>query len=123
MEKYPSSVAKLLTLSDLPVVAINQESIFTFINEMFVQEYGWSRKDLIGKPVMEIIPPHMRNAHMVGFSRFLATESSELFGKSLPLHVLYKDGRVGLSSHFILGEKRNNRWRFAAIIDFPDKNA
>ncbi|MDQ3123188.1 MAG: PAS domain S-box protein [bacterium] len=123
MKKYPKTFKELISLSEVPVVTIDQESIFTFINEAFIKEYGWEREDLIGKPVMEIMPSHMRNAHMIGFSRFLSTESSKLLGKPLPLMVRYKDGREKLSEHFILGDKLDNRWRFAAIIDFPERNA
>lgn len=123
MRKYPTNVSELLALTNVPVVAIDQESIFTFINKAFTREYGWHEKDLIGKPVMEIMPQHMRNAHMIGFSRFLTTEASELLGKPLPLKVRYKDGREKISDHFILGEKVDGRWRFAAIIDFPETNA
>ncbi len=68
---------------------------------------------------MEIMPAHMRGAHMVGFSRYLTTEKSELLGKSLPLSVLYKDGRETVSDHYILGRRVDERWEFAAIIDFP----
>jgi PAS domain S-box-containing protein len=113
------TVPELLALDNLPVVAIDQESIFTFINEAFTREYGWSSDDLIGKPVMKIMPPHMRNAHMVGFSRYLTTEKSELLGKPLALTVCYKDGREKIADHYILGEKLDGRWRFAAIIDYP----
>lgn len=123
MKKWPKTVKELLLLTDVPVVAIDQESIFTYLNDIFTKEYGWTKKDLIGKPVMEIMPQHMRSAHMVGFSRFLTTESSKLLGKPLPLMVRYKDGREETSNHYILGEKVDGRWRFAAVIDFPEQNA
>ena len=111
----------MLALTDVPVVAIDQESIFTFINDAFQEEYGWTSDDLIGKPVTEIMPVHLRNAHYIGFSRFLTTETSVLLGKPLPLSVLYKNGTEKLSDHFILGEKKDGRWHFGAIIDFPGR--
>lgn len=123
LKKYPETVEQLLKLTTVPVVAIDQESVFTFVNETFTVEYGWTEAELLGQPVMNIMPAHMRNAHMIGFSRFLTTESSVLLGKNLPLTVRYKDGREELSNHFILGEKVGDRWRFAAIIDYPKPNA
>lgn len=113
----------MLALKDVPVVAIDQESIFTFINESFEKVYGWNKEDLIGKPVTEIMPAHMRNAHYVGFSRFLTTESSNLLGKPLTLPVLYKNGTEKLSVHYILADKKDGRWRFGAIIDYPKRDA
>lgn len=94
--------------------------MFIDINEMFERTYGWSRAELMGRSVVEIMPPHMRDAHSVGFARYLTTEKSDLLGKPLPLSVLYKDGRVAVADHYILGDKlADGRWRFAAIIDFP----
>ncbi len=119
MTAYPDNVDGILALASVPVVAIDQESIFTFINDVFEKEYGWKSSELIGKPVTEIMPAHMRNAHMIGFSRFLTTESPELLGKPLSLEVLYKDGRIKKANHFILADKKDGRWRFAAIIESP----
>lgn len=112
----------MLELRDVPVVAIDQQSIFTFLNDAFTEEYGWTRKELLGKPVTEIMPAHMRSAHNVGFARFLTTESSELLGKPLPLAVLYKDGTEKTANHIIIGEKKDGLWHFAAIIDYPESN-
>lgn len=121
---YPQTVPELLELRDVPVVAINQESIFISVNAMFEETFGWSEQDLVGKSVGLIMPEHMRSAHAVGFARFLTTESSELMGRNLPLSVLYKDGRTEIADHYILGEKLpDGRWRFAAVIESPDKNA
>lgn len=122
-QNYPSTVDDMLALTDVPVVEIDQESIFTFINDAFTKEYGWTRDDLLGKSVVEIMPPYMRDGHNVGFSRFLTTEKSQLLGKPLPLQVCYKDGTEKMSTHFILGEKKNDRWRFSAIISYPDPHA
>jgi PAS domain S-box-containing protein len=121
MNKYPETVQEMIALTDVPVVKINQEGIFTFINEAFTEEYGWTQDDLLGKSVVEIMPKHMRSAHNVGFSRFLTTESSELLGKPLPLKVVYKDGRELVSNHIIIGEKAKDRWSFSAIIDYPQQ--
>jgi PAS domain S-box-containing protein len=117
--KYPSTVDEMLALSNVPVVAINQNGIFTYINNPFVTEYGWTEDDLLGESVVKIMPKTMHSGHNVGFSRFLTTESSELLGKPLPLKVLYKDGREKISEHFIMGDKINGQWRFSAIIDYP----
>ena len=113
----------MLKMDDVPVVAIDQQSIFTFINAAFIKEYGWTRDDLLGKPVTEIMPEHMRSAHNVGFARFLTTESSVLLGKPLPLEVRYKNGTEKTAPHFILAENKDGRWRFAAIIDYPERKS
>lgn len=113
---YPSTVSELLALSDVPVIAIDQQGLITFINEVFAQAYGWSEDDLIDRSVTTIMPAHLRHAHNVGFSRYLATEQATLLGKRLMLSVQLKDGSVVDAEHYILGDKTKNRWRFAAIV-------
>jgi len=117
-----TTVADLLKVTDLPIVAIDQSSIFTFVNEAFTKEYGWTSDDLIGKSVVEIMPDHMRSAHNVGFARFLTTEQSELLNRNLPLEVKYKDGKEKVCNHFIVGSKIDGEWQFAAVIDYPKEN-
>ena len=123
MSAFPTTVPELLVIEDVPVVAIDQESMFTYVNGAFEREYGYTSEELMGKPVTEIMPHHMRNAHNVGFSRFVATETSVLLGRSLPLSIVYKDGHEEVADHYILGEKVEGRWRFAAIIDYPKRPA
>ncbi len=114
-----TTVEELLKITDVPVVAIDQASLFTYVNDAFIKEYGWTNEDLLGKSVVEIMPGHMRSGHNIGFSRFLATETSNLLNRHLPLKVKYKNGTEKLSDHFIVGEKVNDEWRFASVIDYP----
>lgn len=112
----PRSVAEILALEDVPVVCIDEHGLFTLANKAFEKTYGWTEADLLNQPVTTIMPPAFRDAHTVGFSRYLATEQATLLGKPLPLAILYKDGHVAEAEHFILGEKKDNAWRFAATI-------
>lgn len=112
----PSTVAEILELEDTPAVSINNHGVFTFINKAFTNVYGWTEDDLIDRPVTTIMPPEFRDAHIVGFSRFLATEEARIAGKPLPLAILFKDGHSEDAEHYILGEKKDGEWRFAATI-------
>jgi PAS domain S-box-containing protein len=116
---YPKSVGDILQIKDIPAVSIDQDGIFVFINEAFEKAYGWSKADLMGKLITTIIPDHMKDSHNIGFSRFIATEKPTVAGQPLPLPVLSKDGKVISAEHFILGEKKDGKWVFAATID-PD---
>lgn len=110
------SVQEILEEKRLPAVAIDENGLFFHINSAFEEEYGWSKNDLIGKVITQIIPPHMRDAHNFGFSRFLTTEVSKIQGKHLPLPIICKNGTIKDADHFIVGEKMNGKWRFAATI-------
>ena len=112
----PITVAAILHEQKLPAVAIDDKGLFFFINGAFEKEYGWKKEDLIGKVITTIMPGHIRDAHNFGFSRFLTTEISKIQGKPLPLPVCCKDGTVVSATHFIVGEKKKGKWRFAATI-------
>lgn len=107
---------EILKEEKLPTVVIDHNSMFTHVNKAFQDAYGWSSEELVGKSVIEIIPPYLRDAHQIGFSRFMATEQATLLGVKLPLAILYKDGEVRDAEHFIIGQKKGDRWSFAATI-------
>jgi PAS domain S-box-containing protein len=110
------SYSDIITETSRPVITIDELGKVTFISEAFTKEYGWTPHDLVGKLVTTIMPPHMRDAHNIGFSRFLITEHPTLLGKELPLPVYCKDGAAKSAIHYIVGEKYGETWRFAATI-------
>lgn len=109
-------VKDLLIEKVVPVVAIDEHGLFFHVNTAFEKKYGWSKNDLIGNLITLIMPPHMRDAHNSGFSRFLMTEESKIQEIPIPLPVFCKNGKVENATHFIVGEKKNGKWRFAASI-------
>jgi len=114
--RYEKTVEDILQEVTIPVVAIDEHGLFFHVNHAFEQKYGWTREDLIGKVITIIMPPHMRDAHNFGFSRFLTTELSKIQGKPLSLPVQCKDGSIVDAEHFIVGDKRDGKWRFASTI-------
>ncbi len=110
------TVAEILAQDVLPAIGIDELGFVTSMNGSFERAYGWTRADVIGKPVTLIIPPHMRDAHRIGFSRFIETGKPSLLGRALPLPICCRDGRILAAEHFILAEKGADGWRFAATI-------
>lgn len=114
--KRPTSVAETMRSSVVPVIAIDKNAMITRVNGKFQSEFGWSEKELVGQPVTVIMPPYLRDAHQIGFSRFITTEQPRVQGKPIQAEVQYKDGRIGTAELYILSEKVNNEWRFAATV-------
>lgn len=112
----PQTVTEILNEQTIPAVAIDNQGLFTWLNQAFTTTYGWAESDLLGKSVTTIMPPAFRDAHHVGFSRFISTEKATVAGKPLPLAILFKDGTIKNAEHFILAEKKDGQWRFAATI-------
>jgi PAS domain S-box-containing protein len=62
------------------------------ISEPLARTVGWDRGDIVGRRVVALIPPALREAHVAGFSRHLTTGQAHVLGVQLTLPVLRKDG-------------------------------
>ncbi|HEX6982985.1 MAG TPA: PAS domain S-box protein [Balneolaceae bacterium] len=112
-----SRFEEILDEKEIPVIAAGQDGIIFFINRSFEDEYGWSEDDLVGNALTIILPPYTRDAHNLGFARFLSTEAHRILDKKISLPVYCKDGSVRKAAHFITGEKKDGEWQFAALLD------
>lgn len=114
------SFDEIMAEQSIPVVAANQDGILIFVNSCFEEEYGWEKEELIGNSITTILPPHMREAHNLGFSRFLTTETERIINKEISLPVYCRDDTVRDAMHLIKAKKVEGNWQFAALID-PEK--
>jgi len=102
--------------SDLPVIVANHEGVVVDVNTHFEAIFGWQAQDIIGEPLTVILPPFFRDSHNLGFARFSATEESNVLNHPLHLKAIAKDGREIESEHFIIAEKQEGQWLFAATL-------
>ena len=105
-----------LASGDKPFVLADDHGVVIDMNDAFRDFYGWDDAGLIGEPIGLILPEAFRMAHQLGFSRFTATEQSTILGHPLRLKTLCADGRVIVSEHFIVAEKRSEGWVFGATL-------
>jgi len=105
-----------LLQSPLPAVVANHEGIITAINHHFETVFGWDTEEIIGQPLTVILPSFFWDSHNLGFSRFSATEQSTILNHPLQLKAVTKDQREIESEHFIIAEKREGNWLFAATL-------
>jgi PAS domain S-box-containing protein len=54
---------------------------------------GWSDGELVGQRLLVVIPPHLRERHVAGFTRSVVTGDERLLGVPLELPALARDGR------------------------------
>ena len=78
--------------ADRGVVAADDANRIVAISASLAAALGWDREALIGRRVVTLIPPHLREAHVAGFSRHLSTGESHVLGVELELPVLHADG-------------------------------
>ena len=75
-----------------PAVAADDANRIVAVSQPLAELLGWQRDDLVGRRVVTIVPPRLREAHVAGFSRHLSTGEAHLLGIPLDLPVLTADG-------------------------------
>ncbi len=110
-------IADLVNHKTLPSIIADDTGCITHVNDLFNKTYGWKKNQLIGSPLSSIIPKHLRDAHHMGFSRFLLRESPTILNQSMKLKVLHSDGKIADAIHYIIAEKVGKVWQFGATIE------
>jgi PAS domain S-box-containing protein len=86
--------AAILDSSPDCVVAIDHEGRITEFNPAAQQTFGHPRKDVLGRPLADvIIPPSLREKHRTGFTQYLSTGDSKVLGRRLEMTALCADGK------------------------------
>ena len=110
------SLKELKSEKEKPVVIADHQGCIRYVNARFEAVFGWKGGEILGKPLSVIIPTHLRDAHHLGFSRFLTTEKPTLLNQPLKLRAVSKDGREFDAEHVINAEKVDGQWFFGATV-------
>ncbi|HUQ38778.1 MAG TPA: PAS domain S-box protein [Acidimicrobiales bacterium] len=78
--------------SDRGVVAADDANRIVAISRPLADLLGWEVDDLVGRRVVTLIPPSLREAHVAGFSRHLTTGEAHVLDVPVTLPVLHADG-------------------------------
>jgi PAS domain S-box-containing protein len=101
----------------IPALIVDHQGLITYVNDAFVGAFGWARDEIVGRSISTIIPRALRDAHHLGFSRFLMAGTPNLIGRTLELPVLDRAGHEFAADHRIEAERTNGRWTFGATIE------
>jgi len=75
------------------VVTIDQTGAISGWNPQAEAIFGWTRDEVFGRPVDEIImPERFREAHRAGLERYLTTGDAKVLNKRIELAALHKNG-------------------------------
>ena len=114
---YPETIDEIKQYEDHPVVMVSEDGIISYANKAFATVFEWNNQEVIGETLDVVIPEEFRTAHNAGFSRFLATgKAHNVLNKALVLKALKRSGEVFDAEHFILAEKKNDKWVIAAVM-------
>ena len=75
------------------VLAADDANRIVAISQSLAELLGWEVADIVGRRVVTLIPPALREAHVAGFTRYLTTGEAHILGVPLTLPVLHVDGR------------------------------
>jgi PAS domain S-box-containing protein len=85
---------QILDMAHEAFVSIDAQGAIIDWNLEAESTFGWSRNEVLGRPVSEtIIPEGHRDAHDQGIRRFLATGEQRVLGKRLEMTACHRDGR------------------------------
>ena len=83
----------LLDVAFDAVVGMDQHGAVVEFNPAAEQMFGYTREEALGRPLAElIVPPDLRQAHVDGFRRYLATGKATVLGQRVRLPAQRKDG-------------------------------
>lgn len=103
--------------SGLPLIVADRQGVVREINQEFETVYGWKADSLVGESLSLILPTEHKMSHQLAFSRFeLPPQDSQILGHPLHLATRCSDGSDVVSEHFIIAEKYEGDWIFAATI-------
>lgn len=103
--------------SGLPLIVADRQGTVREINQEFETVYGWKADSLVGESLSLILPTEHKMSHQLAFSRFqLPPQDSHILGHPLNLATRCSDGSEVVSEHFIIAEKCEDEWVFAATI-------
>lgn len=98
-------------------ITIDADGLITNWNRQAEITFGWSRGEVVGKPLTEtIMPAHYREAHQKGIQHFLATGEGPALNTRLELSAVHRDGRELPIELTISPLRVGHTWIFNAFL-------
>ncbi len=74
------------------IISADKDGNIIFWNEGAQRIFGYTEKEVLGKPLTMLMPQRYRQAHQEGMERVSSTGETRVIGHTLELHGLRKDG-------------------------------
>jgi PAS domain S-box-containing protein len=74
------------------IVLADQQGLITLFNAAAQAIFGYSEREVRGRPLTMLMPEEYREAHCAGFQRYLETRETRVIGRTVELHGRRKAG-------------------------------
>lgn len=81
----------LESLNDAVIVGDDQNRVL-YLNPAAERLLGWGSDELVGHRITTIVPPHLHEAHIIGYSRYQVTGEPRLIGRPVRVPARHRDG-------------------------------
>src|SRR5262249_40230548 len=104
------------------MIGIDHTSTILFVNPATVRTFGYAASELVGQPLIILMPERMRHLHTAGFERYMKTRTRHFNWQGTELIGLRKNGEE-FPIEVAFGEVVNNGQRvFTGFIrDITDR--
>jgi PAS domain S-box-containing protein len=75
------------------IITIDEESTIIFVNDSVGRLFGYKASDLLGEPLLKLMPERFRSRHLSGMRRYRETGSRRARWQALEVSGLHKNGR------------------------------
>ncbi|HJU05704.1 MAG TPA: PAS domain S-box protein [Nitrospiraceae bacterium] len=99
------------------VIGIDANGLITEWNPQAETMFGWSRREVIGRPLTTtIIPPQHRDGHQRGLRRFLDTGEGPMLNKRFEITACHRDGHEFPIDLAIASARVGSTFTFSAFV-------
>ncbi len=108
---------RLLGVEAAWTIVADQSNRIQFAGPDAAALLGWEPDALAGRRLTTLVPPELRERHLVGFTRYQLTREPVLMGRSVTVDALCSDGST-VSVTLLLREmpRRDGRLRYRALF-------
>ena len=74
------------------IVSADADGLITSFNHAAERMFGYTRDEVVGRPLTTLMPERFRDAHRAGLQHFVATGERRLIGRTVDVAARRKDG-------------------------------
>lgn len=116
-KKSETKYRKLIETAQDAIICIDEDGIVNLWNQSAEKIFGYSKAEIIGKPIEIIIPDEYKKQHQDGLKLFVNTGKTRIIGKTVEFSGITKEKiLIPLEMSLTAQKIENEKYFFTAII-------